>query len=288
MRRWATVFLLLAVLAPGLAAAEKFSLRISYGAARIDPTDLNSFLSDFPVSRKDSGYSLAEPALKTLDWSSDFEIAASIPLDSRVSLLLAAGFVGAEQMGNDIDYSTGYGGGTWARNDRIRAFAARIGASYALPLSERLTLRPHVSVDGLWSTFQDDGSETYSWNADPPHIEQEWTIETSAFNFGFTAGLGLDVAVWSKLSLSLDAGWRQARLSGFTGNMQWSQPVYGMASTIQEFRLLYAEQYVDWLKTTYRLLNMPEMPGGAVVRVLRDAVLDLSGFYASAGIKITF
>jgi hypothetical protein len=286
MRRCWPILLLLAGFLPGLAAAEKFSLRISYGAARINPADLNHFLSDFAATRKDAGYSLAEPALKTLDWSSDFEIAAAVLLDAHVSLLLSAGFVGAEQIGNDIDYSTGYAGGTWARNDRIRAFVARLGASYALPLSSRLTLRPHASVDGYWSSFQDDGSETYGWNGEAPQAEHEWTVNATAFNFGFTVGLGLDVAVWSKLSLSLDAGWRQARLSGFAGNLQKYE--YGIAAPLQEFRLLYVEQYVDWLKTTYRLLNVPELFGGTVVRVLRDAVLDLSGFYASAGIKISF
>jgi hypothetical protein len=114
----------------------------------------------------------------------------------------------------------------------------------------------------------------------------EWIAETKAFNFGWTLGASLDIAVWSKLSLSLDAGWRQARLSGFTGNSQ--QTDYGIPAAPQEFRLSYFEQGSDGQPGTYKALNLPGTFGGATVRALRDAVLDLSGFYASVGIKITF
>ncbi len=98
--------------------------------------------------------------------------------------------------------------------------------------------------------------------------------------------MSLEVAVWSKLSLSLDAGWRQARLSGFAGKSQKSD--FGVTADPREFRLFYFEQQLDWLAGTYKVLNLPGTSGGSTVRVIRDAVLDLSGFYGSAGIKISF
>jgi hypothetical protein len=286
MKKWTVILLLLAGLAPGLGAAEKFSLRLSYGTSRIGPSDLNDFLADFVRIRRDIGYTMPAAGLKSLDWTDDAELTLSMPLNDRVSLFVSAGFVATQQVGNNIDFTQGGGFGTFLRNDRIRSFAARLGVSYALPLSASIVLRPHASVDGYWSSFQDDGAQTYGWSSGSADTELEWIAETKAFNFGWTLGMNLDIAVWSKLSFSLDAGWRKARLSGFTGNYQ--QTDYGVPAAPQEFRLFYFEQRSDWPSGTYKALNLPGTFGGSTVTVIRDAVLDLSGFYASAGIKITF
>ena len=286
MKKWIRLLALLPCLVTSLGAAEKFSLRISYGAAKIGPSDLNDFLADFVRIRQDIGYTMSAAGLKSLDWSNEFELSLSVPLDDRVALTASAGFVGAQQVGNDIGFTWVGGHGTYPRSDRIRSFAARLGVSYALPLSAALTLRPHASVDGYWSSFQDNGAQTYGSSGSPEETELEWTADTTAFNFGWTLGLNLDVAVWSKLSLSLDAGWRQARLSGFTGKFQQSD--FGIPEAVREFRLFYFEQQPDWLAGTFKALNLPGTFGGSAVPVIRDAVLDLSGFYGSAGIKISF
>jgi hypothetical protein len=286
MNKWMRLLILLACLVPALGAAEKISLRLSYGTSRIGPADLNDFLADFVRIRRSIGYIMPEAGLKPLAWTDDAELTLSVPLDDRVSIFASAGFIASQQIGNDLDFTLGSGFGTFFRNDRIRSFAARLGIAYALPLSSALVVRPHASVDGYWSSFQDDGSRTYGWSSGSASTELEWLAETKAFNFGWTLGMNLDVAVWSKLSLSLDAGWRQARLSGFTGNYQ--QTDFGTPAPPQEFRLFYYEQAPDWVEGTYKALNLPGMFGGPVIRVIRDAVLDLSGFYASAGIKISF
>jgi hypothetical protein len=286
MKKWMRLLLATACLVPALGAAEKFSLRLSYGASKIGPADLNDFLADFVRYRRDVGYILPDAGLKSLDWTDDAELTLSVPLDDRASIFVSAGFIASQQIGNDITFTLMSGYGTYRRNDRIRAFAARLGLSYALPLTGALTLRPHASVDGYWSSFQDDGSQTFGGSGWPEETELEWIAETKAFNFGWTLGLSLDVAVWSKISLSLDAGWRQARLSGFTGNYQRTD--FGIPQPAQEFRLFYFEQQLDSPASTYKVLNLPGMYGGTTVSVIRDAVLDLSGFYASAGIKISF
>jgi opacity protein-like surface antigen len=269
-------------LVPVLGAAEKFSLRLSYGTSTIGPSDLNDFLADFVRIRRDIGYILPAAGLKPLKWTDDAELTLSMSLGDRVSVFASAGFVAAQQVGNDIAFTIGSGYGTFYRNDRIRSFAVRMGLSYALPLSASIVVRPHASVDGYWSSFQDDGSQTYGGSGWPEDTELEWIAETKAFNFGWTLGASLEVAVWSKLSLSLDAGWRQARLSGFTGNYQRID--YGVPAAPQEFRLFYFEQKSDWPGGTYKALNLPGTFGGSTVTVSRDAMLDLSGFYASAGI----
>jgi hypothetical protein len=282
MKKWMALLLVPALLAPALGAAEKFSLRISYGAARIGPSDLNNFLADFVHIRREMSYTMPAAGLKPLDWSDEFELSLSVALDDQVALIASAGFIGARQVGNDIDFTMLNGFGTFRRNDRIRAFTARLGFSYTLPLSKALSLRPHASVDGYWASFQDDGSQSYSWFGSPL---LEWTADTNTFNFGWTLGMSLDIAVWSKLSLTLGAGWRQARLSGFTGEYQETD--LGVVAASQDFRLFYFELQ-NWPAGTYRFLNLPGTFGASGARFLRDAVLDLSGFYGSAGIKISF
>jgi hypothetical protein len=282
MKKWMALLLVPALLAPALGAAEKFSLRISYGAARIGPSDLNNFLADFVHIRREMSYTMPAAGLKPVDWSDEFELSLSVALDDQVALIASAGFIGARQVGNDIDFTMLNGSGTFRRNDRIRAFAARLGISYALPLFRALILRPHASVDGYWSSFRDDGSQSYSWSNSP---QLEWIADTTAFNIGWTLGLSLDFAIWSKLSLTLDAGWRQVRLSGFTGKFQETD--FGVAAASQNFRLFYFELQ-NWPAGIYRFLNLPGTFGASEARVLRDAVLDLSGFYGSAGIKISF
>lgn len=284
MKKWTMLVLLLACLVPSVGAAEKFSLRISYGAGKIAPSDLNNFFADFVALRRAIGYVL--PAMKTLDWSNDFEITLSVPLDDHVSIFASGGLIGAQQVANDILSTSGANGYTFQRNDRIRSLVARLGLSYAVLLSGTLTLRPHVSIDGYWSSFQDDGAQIYGWSDRPAQTELTWTANTTAFNFGYTLGVGLDFAVWSKISLAVDAGWRRAKLSGFEG--QYQETNFGDAAKPQNFRLFYYEQALDWVGWTYRTLNLPGSYGGYTVRVIRDAVLDLSGFYGSAGIKISF
>jgi hypothetical protein len=48
------------------------------------------------------------------------------------------------------------------------------------------------------------------------------------------------------------------------------------------------DDFVDWLPSTYRELNLPGEYASGVVRGLRDAALDLSGIYATGGLKIFF
>jgi hypothetical protein len=172
---------------------------------------------------------------------------------------------------------------TLSRNDNIRSVPIRIGLLYSWPLSGRLSLRPHLSLDGYISFFKDKGVETIK-NLKNGYIFGDsgliWEIKTHTFRWGSTAGLSLDVAVSGKVSLSLDAGYRRARLAGFhrTGDQVASG----------KFRLLYYEEaYLDFAGTVYRFLNLPVNNPPISVNVVRDAVLDLSGPYLKAGLRLS-
>ena len=271
---------------PALAGEERFSLSLSYGAARISPRDFNEFLGDFVRWRRDIGYALPDAGLKTLDWADGFEASVSVPLGDRVSAFASVGRIGTKRNGNDIDAGVYNGTYTYKRNDAIRATVARLGLSYAVPLSDVVTLRPHASLDGYWTAFHDDGAEISMWTDQAPSTDLAWTADAMAFNLGWTLGASLDVALGSRLSLSVDAGWRSAKTAGFVGTYQETD--YNVAAPPAPFRLFSYHDYVDWIPATYRELNLPGSYAQGVVRGLRDAAIDLSGVYAAAGLRIVF
>jgi hypothetical protein len=278
-------------------AAERFSLSVWYGAARINPADLNGYFGDNVRWMKDIGYTLVPAAgLKTFDGAMGWEAAVSIPLGERVSLFASAGRIGSERLGNDIN-ANNY---TFKRDDALHATVVRLGVSYAVRLSSVLTLRPHVSADGYWGSFREDGVEISTWTDQPPQTDLQWTADVTAFTLGWSLGASLDVALGlpdtrnaggtgsrePRFALSLDVGWRSARLTGFEGTFM--EVNGGVAEGPVAFRLFHYEDFEAWMPSTYRNLNLPGAAGWGVVRNLRDAVLDLSGFSAAAGLKIFF
>jgi hypothetical protein len=269
--------------AADLAAAEKFSLRVAGGLARIVPSDLNGYLADYSRSITDVGWVISQGGLKSFDGAAEFGIAASVPIEGRLSIELAAGWIGARRLGNDVSFTFFSGAGTYRRDDRIQAWKAGVGLTYAFPFSTGLALRPHASLDGIWSSFQDEGSQWFTQEPDlVSRLNLGWTVDARAFNLGVTAGLELDLRLAAGVFLSIDSGWREARLSGFTGT--FSENNGGTVTGPRDFRLLYYEEDLDLV--SYRRLNISGGWTGGVIRVVRDAVLDLSGLYLAAGLRI--
>jgi hypothetical protein len=300
MKRLFGILAVLALAASAFAAAERFSLSLWYGAARIHPADLNDFFGDFGRWMKDIGYSVPASGLKTFDWSGEYGAAVSIPVGDRVSIVAALGRIGSERLGNDFDAGVWNGTYTYKRNDAIHATVVRLGISYAVPFSRVLTLRPRVSADAYWAAFRDDGAQLSTWSDGIPRTDLAWTADVSAFTLGWSLGASLDIALGSpgtrnaggtgsrepRFALALDVGWRSAKLTGFKGT--YTETNGNITAAPAPFRLFSYDDFEDWIPSTYRNLNLPGAAGQGVVRNVRDTVLDLSGFSASAGVKIFF
>ena len=281
---WALALLLCAL--PAFGGDERVSLRVAYGAARIYPYDINEYLGDFVRWRRDIGYTFPDAGLKTLDWTDGLEATLSVPLGAHVAAFVAIGRIGTARNGNDIDAGVYQGTISYKRNDAVRSTVGRVGLSYAAALSGGLALRPHVSLDGYWTSFHDDGAEISTYNGQGSNNDIVWSADSTAFNVGWTVGATFDVALGAGLSVSLDAGWRHARTSGFVGT--YREIDYGAPATTGDFRLFTYHDYVDWIPATYRQLSLPGSYAEGVVRGLRDAAIDLSGVYASAGLRLSF
>ena len=95
-----------------------------------------------------------------------------------------------------------------------------------------------------------------------------------------------ELAVFRKFGLFLDAGWRIARLSGFSGRYQ--ETYNGESEDPVEFRLLYYEENEEWLNTVFKRFNLPGGWGGGTIAFAHEAVIDMSGFFLKAGLRVSF
>lgn len=296
VRRFRRPPALLAVAAIGLflfaadpgARAEtgRVSLRISSGGSLISPRELNDYLKDFVRSYQSLyGLGISHDTTRTFSWARDFELALDIPLRHGLFLSAAAGLISATREGNAFTIEWGTVGEDVVRDDRIRSLAFRLGLAYDLTLSRRLSLRPHGGFDAYWTFYDDSGSRTSHYEGWGDNVNS-WTAQTQAFNLGGTIGLALEATVFKKLGLFLDAGYRLARLSGFSGSYQ--ETYNGAPEEPVEFRLLYYEESEEWLGTSFKRFNLPGGWGGGTIAFVHEAVIDLSGFFLKAGLRVSF
>ncbi len=283
----AVAAVLILAAAPAARAEERrVSLRISQGWSLISPTELNDYLKDFVRSYKDVyGLAISEDTTRMFRAASGFEIAVDVPLRHGLILTASAGLLSAVREGNAFTIEWGTVSETVVRNDRIHAASARLGLAYDLRLSNRMSLRPYGGLDAYWSLYDDDGTRASGYESWPDNV-QTWTASTHAFNLGWTAGLILDGTVFRKLGLFLDAGFRMARLSGFSG--RYAESWNGETQDPVDFRLLYYEESQDWLDTVYKRFNLPGGWSGGVISFVHEAVIDLSGFFLKAGLRVSF
>lgn len=269
------------------APAARLSLRVSNGWSIVSPLEYNDFLKDFSRSYDDIlGVGISRLETHPIRWAQDFEIAVDIPLRRGLALTVAAGLLAASSEGNAFAVEWGTVTEEFLRDDRVRAVFARLGLATILPLGRTLSLRPHGSLDVFWASFEDAGSRTAFYNTGFDDPVQSWTADTKGFSLGWTAGLEFDWAVLGRLMLCLDAGYRRARLSDLSGRYQESYS--GIPEDARDFRLLYFEESVDWIPATYKRFNLPGGWSGGTITVVHDAVIDLSGLFLKAGLRVSF
>ena len=293
MKKILTVLMALAGLSPAaLCDGGHWLLRISGGPAWISPDDLNIFLRDYVrVQEFAAGSSARGPGFKAVGRSANFELALFVPIEPRIHLLASFGSIRAATTGNEFEVAYPAVDATYTRDDRVRSYFGRLGIGYSWPISGRLSLRPYAAAEGYWTTFEDTGSWSYtSLSTGEKILWMDWTVQTRAFNPGFSAGLELEFELVSPVRLTVDAGYRRARLTGFKGDFHytWNFPGGGFSDDREDLPLYYYE-YADTSQgSAYGTLKMPGIWGGRQLTLVRDAVIDLSGLYLKAGLSISF
>jgi hypothetical protein len=283
-----TVFLLTTF---GFSAEKTFSLLVSGGMTRVAPHDLNSFLQDytwyFNVFAGITGAAYHRDVPKTLGTSTEFDLTLLVQVAPRIFLTFGSGFISAGLESDPLLQAYSDHEVKLSRTDRIRSIPVRIGLLYSWILSRRLSLRPHVSLDAYISSFKETGAEERTdLEMNQRLAHDEWDIQTTAFSWGSTWGLSLDISLSTAVSLYLDGGYKRARLSGFQGTE--TRFDNGIIESERDFRLLYYEVSSDGAGSGQKFLNLPMASGSTQLDIVRDAVLDLSGPYLKAGLRISF
>ncbi len=290
MKRLGIILAIIALSAAlGFGGEKTVSLLISGGMTRLAPHDLNSFLRDFAryylyyIDPSDGRNHIS----KELGRSSEFDLTLLVRIAPRIFLTFGSGFINAGLEANPLLKTYGDLEVRLSRDDRIRSIPIKVGLLYSWPISHRLSLRPHVSLDAFFSSFKETGYEERESLGDYAFLARdEWDIQTRAVSWGSTWGLSLDLDLSTAVSVFLDAGYRRAQLGGFQGTE--TRFDNGMIESERDFRLLYCEFYSDWMETGYKFLNLPLACGSIPLDVFRDAVLDLSGPYLKGGLRVSF
>ena len=275
----------------GFGEEKTFSILVSGGMTRLSPHDLNSFLQDytryFNSFTGASGAGNQRDSPKTMRSSAEFELTLLVQAAPHLFLTFGSGFVSAALESDPLIRSYSDIEVKLSRTDRIRSIPIRVGLLYSWPLSRRLSLSPHVSLDAHISSFKETCcEETKDLAFDVLAGSSEWEIRTKAFSWGSTWGLSLGFDLSGTVSLFLDGGYRRARLGGFRGTQTRSES--GVVESEGDFRLLYYEFYSDWMEAECSYLNLPLACGSTGLHLLRDGVLDLSGPYLKAGLWVSF
>ncbi|MGD0781618.1 MAG: outer membrane beta-barrel protein [Candidatus Aminicenantales bacterium] len=114
-----------------------------------------------------------------------------------------------------------------------------------------------------------------------------YAFDSHRTGYGAHAGLGLELALSSKLALVLDVTGRYARISGFVGD--WTETGAGDFWSFSDSGTGHAVYYYDWTVAgaTYPQLEFrTDKPSGPGLANVREARLDLSGLTATVGFRI--
>jgi hypothetical protein len=115
-----------------------------------------------------------------------------------------------------------------------------------------------------------------------------YTFDAKRTGYGAHAGLGLELALSSKLALVLNVTGRYARVQGFIG--AWTEAGTGDFWSFSESGSDHAVYYYDWTSvggTVYPQIEFrPDKPAGSSLANIREARLDLSGLTATVGFRI--
>ncbi len=116
---------------------------------------------------------------------------------------------------------------------------------------------------------------------------EAYTFSSKRTGYGAHAGLGLELALSSKLAFVLNVTGRYARISGFIGD--WTEAGTGDFWSFADSGSDHAVYYYDWTTAgaTYPQLEFrADKPSGSSVANVREARLDLSGLTATVGFRI--
>jgi len=274
---------------------QRFSIKISSGLSYLTVGDINTFLDD--ANERHIGQAQyfdgsRHGELKKIGQGLNSEIELTFDITSRLGIYLGAGHVyGRRESSSGFEvlrpgfFQVNF---TFAPEISICTIALKLGSYYIIPfnLKARLFINSgigyyisktifHWKQIEIWT--REDGSQAADFRE-----MVEWDL--SSKGIGFQGGIGFEYNITNNLALVIEAQTRYARINKLKGvEMEVGS---GLAGSFHG-AVYYGEEKDLITDKYYSFLGFyEEKPDNPNYKNVRDAVLDLSGFFLKIGIRI--
>jgi len=260
-----------------------FNLKLSGGLNFINSADISRILNDRvewqikEISRFSNWY-LIESAAPEMKNAIEFEGEFFLRLHSRIAVSLSSGFILGEISAEktEILYHRTLGDFSRIKPQKVSAVPLVLSGYYFLPLFKNFKVYARGGGGLIWAKYIDRQA---SKKAKADNYGYSLIQNTSARSPIFCASLGVMFETEPGINFFLEGSYRQARISGFTGEIE-----DGLSGT-----LYYYEEYDE--KNDYWQAKMEikdSQPAGDIYRSVRKGEVDLSGFSLKLGILLKF
>jgi hypothetical protein len=274
----ACIFLLAAALVQG----QPFSLKLSAGMIWINGDDYNIGVESFTRYVREN-FKLLSGGLDTLDSAPDLQAELILSFGRHLGIGLGAGYFGAKK---DSPMIGRFNSDTqeFKYKPKLSVVPVFVNVHYQVAILPKLDLDIFAGASFYSVKFNFDQDV----KSDILSAESSSRFESNPTAFGCQGGLGLSFEVTPGVSLIADACFRLAKTHELKGNWTYhysSSYGYSYDYSGPAYLWYYFENYGSGYPTIQVSSQDPTEPDYTDVR---KAVLNLSGFSAVAGIKISF
>jgi len=276
---------------------QRFSIKMSSGPSYFKIGDINNHLengNERHLDRVQYFNGIKKGDLKTIGLGSDSEIELTFDISSFLRIYFGTGYVYAkkESMSGfeiappefyDVDF-------TFSPRISIRAVPLKLGAFLIIPLSQKAKISINGGVGYYLAKVNYYWEEREIWTrkdgslfADITEMG-EWDLRSKVM--GYHGGIGFEYTIAKNLALVLEFQRRSVRMKRLKGTeiflgSGYSESFYGSVYYYEKKNSVTEKYYIGL--GFYK--EKPDYPSPEY-RNIRDAELDLSGYFLKIGIRI--
>lgn len=274
---------------------QRFGIKISSGFSYLIVGDINNHLESGNEMHMDyaqyfNGEKKGE--LRKIRHGSDSEVELTFDIASRLRIGLASGYIYGRRESSsgfevsppgfyDVDF-------TFSPRISINAVPIKLGVYYILPFSSKATLFINAGIGYYFARTNFYWKQREIWTEDGSMVVDiremvEWDL--SSKGSGYHGGIGFEYNFTRNLALVIEAQGRYARIKKLKGDEIYVGTMYAEQNY---YGAMYYFEKKDVITDKYysRLGFYKEKPDNPDYRNIRNAELDLSGFFLRIGIRI--
>lgn len=275
----------------GSSGEPRFTLKISGGANYLEVGDYNADQRNQNEARKAyalrKGYGFSG-GYEYIHHGLDLEAEVCLYLDPRLAVVLGTDYIRAwtdpKTSRQTVDWTPYQVTSVFSMDTRINAIPILLGLKYEILLSDKIGIFLKGCVGYYFANYSGISREDQS-GADKGYDWYIYKEEGRSGGFGFQGGLGFEYRVNRKLALVIEGCGRHANIDGFKVDYR-DEYSYGLSRSGSGTLYYYEWQDLPTGKWYPSMTVMKDAASDPMMRNVREAVIDLSGFAFRAGIKI--